>query len=108
MTYKYNPFAAAYPSDRGPIGKILQPVIDYRTYLRAGHMALMFPLGIAYFVFFVTTLAVGGSMIWTLVGPIVLAGNFVHLTVARRSRGVHRRICERVGYSQTTVYIRRC
>lgn len=72
MTYKYNPFAAAYPSDRGPIGKIFQPVIDYRTYLRAGHMALMFPLGIAYFVFFVTTLAVGGSMIWTLVGPIVL------------------------------------
>jgi DNA-binding CsgD family transcriptional regulator len=72
MTYKYNPFAAAYPSDRGPISKIFQPVIDARTYLRAGHMALMFPLGIAYFVFFVTTLSVGGSMIWTLVGPIVL------------------------------------
>jgi len=72
MTYKYNPFAAAYPSDRGPISKIFQPVIDYRTYLRAGHMALMFPLGIAYFVFFAVTLSVGGSMIWTLVGPIVL------------------------------------
>ena len=72
MTYKYNPFAAAYPSDRGPIGKIIQPVIDYRTYLRAGHMALMFPLGIAYFVIFVTTLAVGGSLIWTLAGPVIL------------------------------------
>jgi DNA-binding CsgD family transcriptional regulator len=35
-------------------------------------MLLMFPLGIAYFVFFVVTLSVGGSMIWTLVGPIVL------------------------------------
>ncbi|MBN4064770.1 sensor domain-containing protein [Dehalococcoides mccartyi] len=72
MTYKYNPFAAAYPSDRGPLGKIFQPVYDLRTYLRAGHMLLMFPLGIAYFVFFVTTLSVGGSMIWTLVGPIIL------------------------------------
>ena len=72
MTYKYNPFTAAYPSDRGPLGKIFKPVVEPRTYLRAGHMLLMFPLGIAYFVFFVTTLAVGGSMIWTLVGPIVL------------------------------------
>lgn len=72
MTYRYNPFAAAYPSDRGPLGKIFMPVFDPRTYVRAGHMLLMFPLGIAYFVFFVTTLAVGGSMIWTLVGPIVL------------------------------------
>ncbi len=72
MTYKYNPFTAAYPSDRGPLGKIFRPVLDYRTYFRAVHMFLMFPLGIAYFVFFVTTLAVGGAMIWTLVGPIVL------------------------------------
>jgi len=72
MTNRYNPFAAAYPSDRGPLGKIFMPVFDPRTYVRAGHMLLMFPLGIAYFVFFVTTLAVGGSMIWTLVGPIVL------------------------------------
>lgn len=72
MTYKYNPFAAAYPSGRGPLGKIFMPVIEARTYLRGAHMLLMFPLGIAYFVFFVTTLAVGGSMIWTLVGPIVL------------------------------------
>ncbi|NQW20168.1 MAG: sensor domain-containing protein [Chloroflexi bacterium] len=72
MTYNYNPFAAAYPTDRGPLGKIFKPVIELRTYLRGAHMMLMFPLGIAYFVFFVTTLAVGGSMIWTLVGPIVL------------------------------------
>ena len=72
MTYKYNPFAAAYPSDRGPLGKIFQPVIDFRTYLRAGHMLLMFPLGIAYFVLLVVTFSVGGSLIWTLVGPIIL------------------------------------
>ena len=72
MTIKYNPFATSYPSSRGPLGKIFSPVIDYRTYLRAGHMLLMFPLGIAYFVFFVVTLAVGGSLIWTLVGPVIL------------------------------------
>ncbi len=72
MTSKYNPFATSYPSSRGPLGKIFWPVIDYRTYLRTAHMLLMFPLGIAYFVFFVVTLTVGGVMIWTLVGPIVL------------------------------------
>jgi hypothetical protein len=31
MTYKYNQFIAAHPSDWGPLGKIFQPVIDYRT-----------------------------------------------------------------------------
>ena len=72
MTYKYNPFAAAYPSDRGPLGKIFRPVIDFRTYLRAGHMLLMFPLGIAYFVLLVVTFSVGGALIWTLVGPVIL------------------------------------
>lgn len=35
-------------------------------------MLLMFPLGIAYFVFFVTTMSVGGSLIWTFVGPAIL------------------------------------
>ena len=72
MTYKYNPFAAAYPSDRGPLGKIFQPVFDPRTYLRAGHMLLMFPLGIAYFVFLTVTISTGGAMIWTFVGPVIL------------------------------------
>ncbi len=72
MTYKYNPFATAYPSNRGPLGKIFRPVIDLRTYLRAGHMLLMLPLGIAYFVFFVVTIAVGGVLIWAFVGPVIL------------------------------------
>ena len=88
MNNEYNPFAAAYPSSRGPIAKIFQPVIDLRTYLRAGHMLLMFPLGIAYFVFFVTTIAVGGSLIWTFPGPVILlATMFVSrwLGVSKRS-----------------------
>ncbi|MCZ6539928.1 MAG: sensor domain-containing protein [Chloroflexi bacterium] len=72
MTYKYNPFATSYPSSRGPLGKVFRPVIDFRTYLPAGHMLLMFPLGIAYFVFFVVTLSVGGALIWTLIGPVIL------------------------------------
>ncbi len=75
MSYKYNPLAAAYPSSRGPIGKILRPVVDHRTYLRALHMLLMFPLGIAYFVFLVVSLVVGGVMIWTVVGPLVLVAS---------------------------------
>ncbi len=72
MTYKLDLFAAAYPSSRGPMGRIFRPVADHRTYLRALHMLLMFPLGIAYFVFLVVSLAVGGAMIWTVVGPVVL------------------------------------
>lgn len=32
----------------------------------------MFPLGIAYFVGLVVALAVGGAMIWTIVGPVLL------------------------------------
>ena len=72
MTSSYSPFTTSYPSSRGPLGKIFRPVADYRTYLRAGHMLLMFPLGIAYFVFFAVTLSVGGSLIWTLIGPVVL------------------------------------
>mgnify|MGYP000456940336 CR=1 FL=1 len=72
MFYKYNPFAAAYPSDRGPRGKIFRPVIDFRTYVRAGHILLMFPLGIAYFVLLVVSFSVGGALIWTLVGPVIL------------------------------------
>ena len=72
MTYEYSPFASSYPSNRGRIGKILWPVVDRRTYLRALHMLLMFPLGIGYFVFLVVSLALGGAMIWTIVGPVVL------------------------------------
>ena len=72
MTYKYNPFATSYPSTRGPLGKIFRPAIDFRTYLRGGHMLLMFPLGIAYFVLLVVSFAVGGSLIWTLIGPVIL------------------------------------
>ena len=72
MKSTYNPFATAYPPTRGPLGKIFRPVVDFRTYLRAGYMLLMFPLGIAYFVLFVVTLTVGGAMIWTLVGPVIL------------------------------------
>ena len=68
----YNPFKTSYPSSRGPLGHIFKPVVDYRTYLRAAHMLLMFPLGVGYFVFLVVTLAVGGSLIWTLIGPVVL------------------------------------
>jgi hypothetical protein len=51
---------------------VFGPVIDPRTYLRALHLFLIFPLGIAYFVGLVVMLSVGGAMIWTIVGPSVL------------------------------------
>ena len=55
-----------------PLTTVFGPVIAPRTYLRALHLLLMFPLGIAYFVGLVVMLSVGGSMIWTIVGPVVL------------------------------------
>ncbi len=65
-------FRAAYPSDRSLLGKIFKPTVHPRTFLRALHLGMMFPLGIAYFTVLVTAFAVGGALIWTLVGPVVL------------------------------------
>ena len=67
-----NAFAAAYRSDQTVLRRIYGPVVDPRAYLRILHLLLMFPLGIAYFVFFVTAFSFGGSMVWTFVGPPVL------------------------------------
>ena len=55
-----------------PLAIVFGPVVAPRTYLRALHLLLMLPLGIAYFVGLVVTLTVGGAMIWTIVGPVVL------------------------------------
>ena len=65
-------FAAAYPARWSWPAKLLLPAVHPMTLVRAIHLGLMFPLGIASFVFLVVTLTVGGSLIWTLIGPIVL------------------------------------
>ena len=73
-------FAIAYPTERSLPGQVLRPLIDPRAYLRTMHLLLMFPLGIGYFVFFVTIFAVGGSLVWTLIGPpLLLVAMFVSL-----------------------------
>jgi DNA-binding CsgD family transcriptional regulator len=65
-------FEAAYGRDRSWAGRLFRPVVSPRTYLRVIHLAAMFPLGIAYFVALVVAFAVGGALIWTIVGPVVL------------------------------------
>jgi DNA-binding CsgD family transcriptional regulator len=65
-------FSNVYGRFRSPWGRVFGPALTPRTYLRALHLLAMFPLGIAYFVALVTALSVGGSMIWTIVGPLVL------------------------------------
>jgi DNA-binding CsgD family transcriptional regulator len=65
-------FAVAYPSEWSILKRVFYPLVRPRTYLDACYLLLMFPLGIGYFVFLVVTLAVGGSLIWTFVGPVVL------------------------------------
>jgi DNA-binding CsgD family transcriptional regulator len=62
----------AYPPGSSFVRRVLGPVIDPLTYARAAHLALMFPLGIVYFVALVTALAIGLSLSWTIVGPPVL------------------------------------
>ncbi|MCH8993558.1 MAG: sensor domain-containing protein [Chloroflexi bacterium] len=40
--------------------------------MRALHLLLMFPLGLAYFVGLTVALSVGGALIWMIVGPVLL------------------------------------
>jgi hypothetical protein len=63
---------AVYGRDRPWPGRLFRPIISPRTYLRAIHLLAMFPLGIAYFVSLVVAFAVGGALIWTIVGPVIL------------------------------------
>jgi DNA-binding CsgD family transcriptional regulator len=74
------PFAVAYPADRGPLSLVFKPVFELRSYLRALHLALMLPLGTAYFVFFVTAFSFGGALIWTFIGPpVIFAAMYISL-----------------------------
>lgn len=69
---------ASFPSRRSHLSRVLWPAVDPKTFVRAAHLSLMFPLGTAYFVFLVTTVSVGGSLVWTFAGPpILLATVFV-------------------------------
>lgn len=65
-------FSRIYSPFRSPLGKVFGPVIAPRTYLRAVHLLAMFPLGLAYFIGLVVALSVGGALIWTIVGPVLL------------------------------------
>ena len=65
-------FGRVYGGYGSPLAKVFGPVIAPRTYLRALHLLLMFPLGLAYFVGLVMALTVGGALVWMIVGPVVL------------------------------------
>lgn len=65
-------FSAIYGRRRSVPGRLFGPIVDGRTYLRTLHLLVMFPLGVAYFVALVVGLTVGGALIWTFVGPVIL------------------------------------
>jgi hypothetical protein len=65
-------FVAVYGRDWSWGERLFRPIVSPRTYLRAVHLLAMFPLGLVYFVSLVTALAIGGALIWTVVGPVVL------------------------------------
>lgn len=62
----------AYGRFSSPWSYLLGPALTLRTYLRALHLVAMFPLGVGYFVALVVAFSLGGAMIWTIVGPLVL------------------------------------
>ncbi len=66
------PSRSASAAKRYGACRLSGPIVSPRTYLRAIHLLAMFPLGIIYFVSLVTAFAVGGALIWTIVGPVVL------------------------------------
>jgi hypothetical protein len=65
-------FGQVYGRYGPPLTAAFGPVIDPRTYLRALHLLLMFPIGIAYFVGLIVMLTIGVVMIRTIIGPLVL------------------------------------
>ena len=65
-------FSRVYGDYGSPLAKVFGPVIAPRTYLRAVHLLLMFPLGLGYFIGLVVALSIGGALIWTIVGALVL------------------------------------
>ena len=75
-------FSVAYPSHKSLLSRAFLPLIHPRSYLRAVHFLLMFPLGLSYFVFFVVAFAFGGSLIWTFIGPpVILLALFISLYI---------------------------
>ena len=65
-------FAQAYSGYGSALGHVFRPVVSINSYARLVYLAAMFPLGLAYFVSLVVAAAVGGSLIWTFVGPVIL------------------------------------
>ena len=65
-------FSKVYGRFSSPWGRVLGPAVAARTYLRALHLAAMFPLGLGYFIALTVAVSIGGAMIWTIVGPLVL------------------------------------
>jgi DNA-binding CsgD family transcriptional regulator len=65
-------FSKVYGRFSSPWSMVYGPAVTPRTYLRALHLMAMFPLGVGYFIALTTALSIGGAMIWTIVGPLVL------------------------------------
>jgi len=65
-------FAPTYGRYGSLAGRVFGPFASLNTYARMVYLYAMFPLGLAYFVTLVVAGAVGGALIWTFVGPVIL------------------------------------
>ncbi len=69
------------------------PWVSSRTYAQLAYLALAFPLGLAYFVFLVSGISVGSSLLVVWVGvPILLGLLLSWLALGRFERLLHRRL----------------
>ncbi len=88
-------FEAVYGRDRPWPERLLRSIISPRTYLRAIRLLAMFPLGIAYFVSLVVALTVGGVLIWTIIGPVILLAT---LYLARSAGDIEAWLARHIGH----------
>ena len=69
----------------------IRPIFQARTYRHIVYLALAFPLGLAYFVFLITGISVGGGLLVVWVGlPILLAMILAWRGIGTFERGLHR------------------
>jgi signal transduction histidine kinase len=72
-----------------PIGRLLHPIVESRTYLRILYLLLALPLGVIEFSFLVTAISFGFGTAVTLIGiPILIATVWAWRWIAQLERGL--------------------
>jgi len=72
-----------------PIGRLLHPIVEGRTYLRIAYLLLALPLGVIEFSVLVTAISFGFGTAVTLIGiPVLIATVWAWRWIAQGERGL--------------------